>query len=186
MKKVTSLLLLSLALLWISCDERTERTDTGGILLEVEFTGTGVPVIVSVNNNFAVSQTVTVGTMEVSSVVANPNGVTSSLMDVELESFEVTFQRVDSGTRVPPPYVERVLATVTAGGTATFNNWPIMSVDQLRNPPLSELLFENGGFDTETGDTVVRMDVFVRVFGRTLSNRRIASIPRPHTIEFRQ
>ncbi len=186
MKKVTSLLLLSLALLWISCDERTERTDSGGVLLEVEFTSTGVPVVISVNGSFAPTGQVTVGTININSIIANPNGVSSSLMDVEVESLEVTFQRSDTGTRVPPPYVERILGTVSAGGTLTLNNWPIMSIDQLRNPPLSDLLFENGGFDRETNDTVIKLDLYVRVFGRTIGNRRIESTPRPHTIEFRQ
>ena len=41
MKKSTSLILLSLALLAIGCDERTELTDSGGILLEVEFASSG-------------------------------------------------------------------------------------------------------------------------------------------------
>lgn len=189
MKKIAQLLIvLTPALLFLlSCDERTQETDTGGVLLEVEFSSNDVPVIISVNdavqNNGSL---VLVGNIDINSVVADPNGNTSSLMDVELEAMEVTFRRADSGTRVPPAYVERLLSTIPVGGQLTLNDWPIMSVDQFRNPPLSDLLFENGGFDEETGDTIVRLDVIIRVFGRTLGDRRVESVPRPHTIEFRQ
>ena len=185
-KNVLRLLMICVALVGLACDERTEETDSGGVLLEVEFSGDGVPVFISVNGTFAVNGEVAVGSIDINSIVVNNAAPTSALMDIELEALEVTFRRVDSGTRVPPPYVERILGTVPVGGTLTLNNWPIMSTDQLRNPPIEDLLFQNGGFDKETGDTIIRMDLIVRVFGRTLGNRRVESRPRPHTIEFRQ
>ena len=179
------LLMVSLALLGLGCDERTEETDSGGVLLEVEFVS--VPNVVSVNEaNTTGGGLVTVTTLNVNSVVARPGSTTSPLMDVELEAIEITFRRVDGGSRVPASLVDRLLFTVPVGGTLTVTNQPIMSLDQLQNPPMSDLLFENGGFDKETGKTFIRMDVIVRVFGRTLGERRVESVPRPHTIEFRQ
>nr|NIR37160.1 hypothetical protein [Actinomycetota bacterium]NIS32860.1 hypothetical protein [Actinomycetota bacterium]NIU67837.1 hypothetical protein [Actinomycetota bacterium]NIW29605.1 hypothetical protein [Actinomycetota bacterium] len=90
------------------------------------------------------------------------------------------------GTRLPPPYVVKTLATIPAGASFTILNQELMSFEQLETPPLSDLLFENGGFDKETGRTYIRLNLFIRVFGRTLGNRRVESVSRPHTMEFVQ
>jgi len=105
---------------------------------------------------------------------------------VELEGIEFTYTRVDRGTRIPSPFFFNLLGTVGAGGTLSYNGMPILSIEQVSNPPISDLLFENGGFDKETGDTVITMNVWVRAYGRTLSGREVQSVPRPHTIEFTQ
>lgn len=185
MKKIASLLLLTLSLVGLACDERTEKTDSGGVLLEVDF-GSVLPLRASVNDAVSTNSLVQAQAVTFSSIVANPNATATALMDIELESFEVIYQRVDGGTRVPPPYVVKLLATVPADGTFTLNNLELMSFDQLNNPPLSDLLFENGGFDKETGLTFIRMNLMVRAFGRTLGGRRVESAPRPHTMEFTQ
>ena len=148
MRKIASLLLLTFSLVGLACDERTEETDSGGVLLEVDF-GTVLPFRASVNN-------------------------------------AVVYERVDGGTRLPPPYVVKLLGTIPAGGNFTINNLELLSFDQLNNPPLSDLLVENGGFDKETGLTYIRMNLIIRAFGRTLGGRRVESVPRPHTMEFTQ
>lgn len=181
MKTIARMLVLGLALIVTSgCPERTERTDSGGVLLEVELVDT--VGVVSVNTTDRLS----IETIEVNSIVAQPNGVSSSLMDVELDSYEVSFQRVDSGTRVPVPFVFNIVSTVPVGGTLTLSNYMVMTVDQLRNPPLSDLLFANGGFDKETGNTNIKLNLTIRFFGRTLSGREVSSVPRAQTIEFVQ
>lgn len=185
MKRITGLVLLSLALIGLGCDERTEQTDTGGVLLELDFANL-IPFRASVNQAVAGGSVVSADSLVFNSVVADPLASTSDLMDIELESIEVTFERVDGGTRVPPPYVHKLIGTIPVDGTFTVQNMPLMSFDQLSTPPLSDLLFENGGFDKETGLTFVRMNLFIRAFGRTLGNRRVESVPRPHTMEFTQ
>ncbi len=173
-----NVLFLAALLIMFGCEERTEQTDTGGVLLEVEFTST--VAIVGVEQ----SETVTIPTITVNSIVADPNGSNSSLMDVQLRSLEVTFRRADSGTRVPPPYFFNLISTVPVDGTLTLSNFPIMSTEQTRSPPLSDLLLVNGGFDRETGNTFIRLDVTFRVFGTTLTGTNVASQPRTQTIEF--
>ncbi len=172
------MLLLVLPLLVLGCDERTEETDSGGVLLEVEFTSTVSQVGVEEN------QTLSIPTITVSSIVADPSGGTSSLMDVQLRSLETTFTRADTGTRVPPPYFFNIISTVPVGGTLTLSNFPIMSTEQMRSPPLTDLLIANGGFDRETGNTFIRLNVTFRVFGTTLTGTNVASQPRTQTIEF--
>lgn len=170
--------MLVIALVALGCEQRTEQTDTGGILLEVEFTNTVVRVGVEE------TEILTIPTITVNSILADPAGVTSSLMDVQLRNLEVTFSRADTGTRVPPPYFFNIIGTVPAGGNLTLTNFPIMSTEQTRSPPLSDLLIVNGGFDRETGNTFIRLDVTFRVFGTTLTGTSVASQPRTQTIEF--
>ena len=59
-----------------------------------------------------------------------------------------------------------------------------MSRDQLDNPPLSDLLFQNGGIDTETGLDRITLNVRIRFFGRTLSGDEVESNTVVWTIEF--
>lgn len=187
MRNFGLLILLAVAVSSLGCDERTEQTDTGGVLLEVEFSANNVPFRFSVNGDVLDLQSAVAGTLTISSVIPNvENPATSSLMDVELEGLEFTYTRVDRGTRVPAPFYFNLLGTVPAGGTLSYNGMPILSIEQISNPPISDLLFENGGFDKETGETVITMNVWVRAYGRTLSGREVQSVPRPHTIEFTQ
>ena len=105
-------------------------------------------------------------------------------MNVQLRSLDVTYTRADTGTRVPPPFFFNTIGTVPVGGTLTLSNYPIMSVEQTRSPPLSDLLVVNGGFDRETGNTFIRLNVTFRVFGTTLAGTTVASQPRTETFEF--
>ncbi len=178
MRSLAKVSMLLVAFLAIGCEERTEETDSGGVLLEVEFTSTVLRVGVEE------SETVTIPAISVNSIVADPSGATSSLMDVQLRTLEVTFARADAGTRIPPPYVFNIIGTVPVGGTLTLSNFPIMSNEQTRVPPLSDLLIANGGFDRETGNTTVRLNVSFRAFGTTLGGTSVASVTRTQTIEF--
>ncbi len=182
MMRIGAAVLVALAML--ACEARTDGTDHGGVLLDVAWaaSGGGIPFRVSVNGN----DSLMIPTIRISSIAADPNGATSSLMDVELETMEVVFRRSDAGSQVPAPYVVSVLGTVPIGGILTLNNWDVMSFEQFRNPPLSDLRFENGGLDKETGLDVIRLELITRVFGRTRSGRSVQSVPRAQTIEFGQ
>lgn len=187
MRNYGLLILLAVAVMSLGCDERTEQTDSGGVLLEVEFAASNVPFRYSVNGELADLQAAVAGTLTINSILPNIETTsTSNLMDVELEGVEFTYTRVDRGTRVPPPFFFNLLGTVPAGGALTYSSMPIMTGEQVNNPPISDLLFENGGFDKETGETVITMNVWVRAYGRTVGGREIQSVPRPHTVEFTQ
>lgn len=183
MKNLAKCLLVGLlALAVLGCEERTDRTDSGGVLLEVDWATNSLPFRVSVNG----TDNLRIPTILIQSIAANPNGTTSQLMDVELETIEVIFERADAGSRVPPPYVVSVLGTVPIGGALSLNNWDVMSFEQFRNAPLSDLLFENGGLDKETGSNIIRLNLITRVFGRTRSGKPVSSVPRAQSIEFGQ
>jgi len=163
------------------CSSGAGETDSGGVALVVaQFDG--LPSQVSVNTA-AGAGLVTVDELRLESIIENPNRV-SDLETIELSTYEVQFSRADSGQRVPTPLVERLFSTVPPGGISTFNNLPILRNEQLLNPPLSDLLFVNGGIDTETGSDVIRLNFHLRFFGRTLGGRDVVTSTQSFTVDF--
>lgn len=179
MRTLLRILALAAALVFVGCNDRVDETDSGGVLLEVEFEDSVYRV--SVNDP---TQLVSIPTVNIDSIAVNPSGATSSMMDVQLQTIEVIFSRADTGTRVPPPFYFNLIGTVPVGGTLTYTNLPIMSLDQLGRAPLSELRFENGAFDRETGSSVVKLNATFRAYGRTVSGKNVSSQPRTQTFEF--
>jgi hypothetical protein len=167
-----------LALASLSCNQRTDKDEGGVILSIVGFDG--LPFRVLVNSQDVVQ----IEELTLENIPKDPNGLTSDLMDIELRSFEVTFTRADVGTRLPPARVAGIFGNVPVGGEDTINNLDVMGLDQLRNPPLSDLLFENGSFDRETGSQAIQLNVNLRFFGRTLAGDNIASNIASFMVEF--
>lgn len=181
MKRLITLsILTTLALVLSACEGRTDKVDGGGVLLSVsDFDG--LPLRVAVNSAGALLQ---VGEFVVENVPKNPSAGVSDLMNVEIRSFEVTYTRADQGSRIPTPYTNGLFGVVPVNGTFTVENLDVMGAEQFLNAPLSDLAFENGGFDKETGSRVVRMNLSIRFFGRTLSGDSIATAPASFTVEF--
>lgn len=173
-----ALLLFTLIFGAIGCADDVEEVDSGGVILEVEFDNSIFRVGVNDGN------LISLDTVTINSIVTRPGGNTSQLMDVRLQTVQVTYTRNDTGVRVPPPFVYQLTGSIPVGGTLTFNNLPIMTVEQLENPPLSDLLFENGAIDRETGAQIIKLNVTVQVFGRTLGGTNVASTPVTQTLEF--
>lgn len=161
------------------CESETHQTDSGGVLLRVtDFDG--LPSVVSVTGAGGL---VSIDTLTLTNISANPASPTSELQSIEVNQVEVTFRRRDTGQRLPPPFVETVSLFVPVGSTADIGNLPFMRSAQLANLPLSDLA--NFGVDRETGSSVILMDVTLRFFGRTVGGRDIASSPFTFTVEFR-
>ena len=180
MKKTISSLFLGCALLFLmGCDQDDVNTqDTGGVTLLQTIDGV-FPWRVTVND----TDRLILDSLDVVSIVTNPAGVTSALMDVRLQTMEVRFTRADGGTRVPDPLIRNLFASVPVGSSTTLS-LTIMTFEQLRSPPLSDLLFENGGFDSETGRTNIKMNAVIRFYGETVGGKRVTSESRELTMEF--
>ncbi len=175
-----TLLALALVLALSACDSRTEKADGGGVLLTIEDFD-GLPIVVSVNTTGLLVQ---VEELTIANIAKDPAGATSALMNVEIHSYEVTYTRADRGTRIPTPFVRGIFGVAPVNGTYLLENAPVMSLDQLDNPPLSDLRFENGGVDTETGETRIVLNLRLRFFGRTLSGDEVETAPATFTIDF--
>lgn len=175
-----TLLALTLLLMVAACDSRTEGTDGGGVILSItDFDG--LPFAISVNASGGFFQ---LDEVEVTNVPKNPAAGTSSLMDVEMQSYEVTFTRADNGTRVPVAFVRGIFGTAPVNGTYTLEDAPVIGPDQFFNPPLSDLLAQNGGVDTETGLSRITLNLRLRFFGRTLSGDEVETEPAAFTVDF--
>ena len=182
MRRILNVALAGILMLGLlACEQRTDRTDGGGVLLTfgtVDWAAV-YSVSASVANGGAQIETVTLA-----SVSKDPNGVTSALMDIELQSFEVSFQRADTGTRLPPVLVRTFPATIPVNGTSAITGLFFMLDGQLKNPPLADLLAVNGGIDRETGADSILLDVSIVFFGRTLSGDEVQSAPLRKTVQF--
>jgi hypothetical protein len=178
-RKATALLLPVLVILAFSfagCRSRTDRSEGTVILTISSFSQ--LPTTISAKSGPFVIPTVTV-----SSVPKDPTGTTSSLQTVELRSYEVTYTRRDTGTRVPPPIAATIFSNITAGGNVSFTNLPFLLSDQTLNPPILDLA--QHGVDSETGSAVIVLDVRIRFFGRTLAGDNVTSETASFTIEVR-
>lgn len=182
MKPVFPLMVLALlAMGSLGCTDFVDEVDQGGVLLNVDFGDSFFRVGV---NNVAGAGLVALPSVTIDSVIVRPTGGSSSLMDVQIDTVEVTYSRADTGTRVPPALVYNVVGNVPAGGQLQFDGLPILSVEQLERPPLSDLLFQNGAVDRETGEGLIKLNITMRFFGRTVGGESVASQPRTQTFEF--
>jgi hypothetical protein len=182
MRKILKVALASILVLGLlACEQRTDRTDGGGVLLT--FGQIDWAAVYSVAGAVAVGGA-SIETVTLVSVAKNPDAVTSSLMDIELQSFEVSFQRADTGTRLPPILVRTFPGIIPVNGTLTISGMFFMLDGQLENPPLSDLLLVNGGVDQETGADSILLDVSIVFFGRTLSGDEVQSAPLRKTVQF--
>lgn len=170
MNRILKTLALSvLALALAGCEARTDQTDGGGVLLSItDFNE--LPINVSVNASNELAQ---IGQITVQNVAKDPSGTTSTLMNVEIQSYEVTYERLDSGTRVPPKLVEYVFGIAPVNGTFTLDNGPFMRAEQFTRDPLFTL--GETGIDSETGSRSIRLRVGIRFFGHTLSGKAVDS-----------
>jgi hypothetical protein len=186
MKRPLILLLVSCLALGLSaCEERTDRTDQGGVILSTtDFDG--LPVIVSANTEADTDALVSIDNLTITSFLRDPDGTGSDLMSVELQSYQVIYTRIDGGTVRPPPYIRGIFGILPAPGTTDYTDLPIMGAEQIFNPPISNLLFENGGVDPETGTTVITLNAELTFFGETLSGDDVATQPVNWSIEVRR
>ena len=105
-------------------------------------------------------------------------------MNTEMLSYEVTFSRGDEGILVPPPLVQKIFGVTPAGGSNSYENLPILTIDQLDVRPLSDFLIENGGFDRETGKNSVSLNFHLQFFGRSIAGEAVQSNVASFTVKF--
>jgi len=112
-----------------------------------------------------------------------PGGTLSQQDDVIINEWVVTFRRTDGGTVVSPTWRNYESVYIPAGGSANLENYRIMPVEYLSQPPLNQLFPANGGFDKETGKDNIRQELTISVYGKTQAGRKV-SFSFPITIRF--
>jgi hypothetical protein len=184
-RKVWSLIAVSLLAvgLWGCSSNSPAGRDQGGVILSVtDFDG--LPIQVSVNA-VASGGFLQIESLTLSNFPADPLQATSTLMNVEIERYEVGFSRADEGTKTPRPTVRGIFGLAPVGGTLVYDNLPIMSAEEFNQQPLSDLLYQNGAEDRETGSQAILLNLHVSFFGRTLGGKQVETkIPAQFTIQF--
>jgi hypothetical protein len=176
-KATVAFTLLVLALSIAGCRSRTDRSE-GTVILSISNFNL-LPFRVSATNG-----PFTIPSLTLSNVPKDPTGTTSQLQTIELRAFEVVYTRRDTGRTTPPVLSETIFGNVPVGGQLTLANQEFLTSNQILNPPLLDLV--RRGVDSETGSTVVVLDVSMRFFGRTLAGDDIVSQPASFTIEVTQ
>jgi hypothetical protein len=163
-KRFAAALAIALAFLALpGCSTNTQGDDAAPIYLTVDFTL--LPAVKNVSSASLLQfQTVTL-----KSVLKNPAGGTSTMLDLRLEDYVITWKRIDGGTKAPATETFGGNVIVPAGGTSTLSNYPFMSISALSLSPLDQLFPYNGGIDRETGKSEIRCLGTVTFRGRTMS-----------------
>lgn len=182
MKKHSAILLLLIvaSLAVAGCRSRTDRSP-GTVVLSVSRFNL-LPSSISLSSNDPTE--FQIGSVTLRNIFKDPTVLTPQghqLESIELRSYEITYRRRDTGTRVPPPTVQGIFGLVEVLGQLDIVNLPILTADQLLSQPLKDLA--QLGRDTETGTAVIVLDVSIRFFGRTLSGDDVASEPARFTID---
>jgi len=180
----TAMRLLSvggLLLALVGCTSRTEKTDGGGVLLTISDFGT-LPIVVSLNNGDA--DRFQIDEITIQNVPKELNGTTGPLMNVELSSYQITYARADTGTRVPPVQVGSIFGNVPVGGNNIINGLPFLNLQQLATQPFTDLSAR--GTDSETGSAAVNMRIGIQFFGKTLSGQNVATQVASFSVQFVQ
>jgi len=100
--------------------------------------------------------------------------VNNALNDVKLDRYQVTYQRTDGGTLVPPSFVRSTAQVITvSGGTQSLSDFIAFETNAFNLAPFAALLPQNGGRDPETGLNFVKLDIILTVYGQTLAGERV-------------
>jgi hypothetical protein len=117
---------------------------------------------------------VTISSMTFNSQAKSPAAALSQQQDVILSEWVVTPARTDGGTVASPQWRNYYNVYVSAGGSATLNNYRIFPAEFFEQPPLNQLFPQNGGYDQETGLRNIRQRLDVEVFGKTVAGDSVS------------
>jgi hypothetical protein len=176
---VTALALSSLGLAVLSCGPEFQEEQALTTLIfngvseasgGADFTSDGV--LSHVQTGPAVQDEVTVG---IQNMAVSPGFLASSIYDVILESYTVTFTRTDAGSAVPQTFGEVFTTRIPVSQFGTSDSNPVefalLPAGQKLLPPLSDL--RDFGFEQSTGFLQIQTVAHVHMFGRNIIGDRV-------------
>ncbi|HEV2721869.1 MAG TPA: hypothetical protein VG323_17750 [Thermoanaerobaculia bacterium] len=123
--------------------------------------------------------TVTIKNFLIQNTQPPPNlPLNSTLDDVKITSYRISYTRTDGGTSIPAPFTRSISLSVPLNATGDLGTFLAFQPDALSQAPFAALLPQNGGRDPQTGRPVVQMDVTLEVFGETLAGDRVSGSTR--------
>ncbi len=119
--------------------------------------------------------TVTIKNILIQNTQPPPNLPTNSTLDdVKVTSYRISYVRTDGGTSIPAPFTRAISITVPLNGSGELGTFLAFQPDALSQAPFAALLPQNGGRDPQTGRAVVQMNIILEVFGETLAGERVS------------
>lgn len=112
-----------------------------------------------------------IGTINLRVLPKNENA-TGNFVQVRVQRYRVSYRRTDGGTVVPSQFV-RSIDTIVAPGETIGSNFTVIEADALSRAPFVALQPQNGSRDPETGQSVVKLEVILEVFGETLAGDNV-------------
>jgi hypothetical protein len=122
-----------------------------------------------------------IGTISMQAIEKNPNsGSTNTTFNqVRVTRYQVSYVRTDGGKQVPASFVRSIDTLLIPGGSAQgLSSFIVLEPEALLQAPFVALIPINGGRDPDTGQTVVKMDVVVTLFGATLAGTNVSATTR--------
>jgi hypothetical protein len=177
--RLAAALAVTLALVSLpGCSTNSQGDDAVPLYISVDFTL--LPAIKHVSDGSLLQfQTVTL-----KSVMKSPTAGTSSMLDVRLDDYVITWSRLDGGTKTPQQEIFAGNVLIPVGGTSTLSNYPFMSISALSASPFDQLFPYNGGIDRETGKSEIRCAGTVIFRGHTISGMAVQSVPATFNMTF--
>jgi hypothetical protein len=175
MNRLTAILVLgSVAALMTGCSGGSALSDTEAAVFLVPEVTLYNP---EVNVCASLLVDLTVDEMSIRNESKDPDGDVTANQDVLLRTWESTPYRTDGGSTATPVWTNDQVVTVPAGGDVDLENYRVYGSEFLDDPPLNYLYPENGGVDPETGEPIIRQSITLKIYGRTVSGKRVATEP---------
>jgi hypothetical protein len=181
-RKLIPLIAAATLLCLLGCRSRTDRMDGGGVLLSVS--QLSMPPTQFILHNLSQPNAVlpNIPTLTIQNIVKDPTPTSTSMLEnVELTSYQVTYTRADTGTRVPPPLIQNFGGVVPVNSTLNITNLLVVANNQVDTLPISDLV--QFGVDRETNSTIIVLNVSIVFFGKTLGGQAVATTPTGFTME---
>ena len=163
-----------LGLFAVGCTNKQGETESPVFLTTNLVSSSGQSLIFNIATDAPLQLSQMVVTSHAKSTnITDPNG----FQTVELQTYTVTYSRLDGGTKVPAPETFAVGGTIPLNGTLTLNNYPVLTAAASQQAPFDQLFPFNGGIDQETGNAQIHLGITVKFFGETAAGTRVASDP---------
>ena len=112
-----------------------------------------------------------IGTISMQVIPKNASA-TGNFVTVRVQRYRVSYRRTDGGTVVPPQFV-RSIDTLVTPGPSIGSTFTVLESDAISRAPFAALQPQNGNRDPETGQSRVKMEVVLEVFGETLAGDNV-------------
>lgn len=112
-----------------------------------------------------------IGTVTMQVIPKNPSA-TGDFVQVRVQRYRVSYRRTDGGTVVPSSFV-RSMDTLVGPAPTAASNFTVIEADALSRAPFAALQPQNGNRDPETGQSRVKLEVILELFGETLAGDNV-------------